>query len=172
MKILGALLAGGQSIRFNGDKALHHIDGIALIAHSLSALKAQCDDVIICGRSWGGLTQITDIPNENGGPLCGINAALRHAQINGFDGVLSSSIDVYPLPQNLVSLLVGSRPAAFKNQHLIAWWPVEQASALDAFVSAGNRAVYKWLIASNALHVEDPIGLVNINTIDDLRLIR
>ena len=81
MRILAALLAGGQSRRFGSDKALYSIDGITLIEHSIAALQAQSDALVICGRTWHELTYIKDIPDQNCGPLAGLNAALQYAKV-------------------------------------------------------------------------------------------
>lgn len=170
MRILAALLAGGQSRRFGSDKALYSIDGVTLIEHSIAALQAQSDALVICGRTWHELTSIADIPDQKSGPLAGLNAALQYAKIHDFDGVLAAPLDVYPLPRNLAAMLVGDRPATLTHQHLISWWPVELSDALSSFVAGGDRAVHKWIMASNARKVADPDGLVNINSLDDLRV--
>ncbi len=53
MRLLGAVLAGGQSRRFGSDKALALLDGRPLIAHVIAALAAQTEAVIVCGKEWG-----------------------------------------------------------------------------------------------------------------------
>ena len=55
MRVLGAIIAGGQSRRFGSDKALAVIDGRPMIAHVTEALRPQVEMVAICGRDWPGL---------------------------------------------------------------------------------------------------------------------
>ncbi|HSF13587.1 MAG TPA: NTP transferase domain-containing protein, partial [Erythrobacter sp.] len=49
-KLLGAILAGGQARRFGSDKAQALYQGARLIDRVASALAAQCESVIVCGR--------------------------------------------------------------------------------------------------------------------------
>jgi molybdenum cofactor guanylyltransferase len=171
MKILGAILSGGLSRRFGGDKATYPIEGKPLIEHAINALTPQCEAIVLCGRKWGKLASLEDIPVGGNGPLCGLNAALHHATASGFDGVLACPVDVYPLPANLGTLLIGPRPTVFARQHLVGWWPVDCAEALDQFLASGGRAAYKWIEQSGARRVMDPKGLININEKTDLALI-
>ncbi|RJF90565.1 molybdenum cofactor guanylyltransferase [Sphingomonas cavernae] len=110
MKVLGAIIAGGQSRRFGSDKALARIGGKTLLDHVAEALAAQTDALIICGREWPGLISIPDRPAPDQGPLGGLCAALRYAADNGFDAVLTAGCDTLPVPTDLLSLLNPSLP--------------------------------------------------------------
>jgi molybdenum cofactor guanylyltransferase len=171
MMILGALLAGGASRRFGSDKALQIIAGKTLMDHCIDRLTNQCHALIVSGRSWPDLVSVVDHPNDGGGPLCGLNAALIYAKANGFDGVVSCPIDSYPLPDNLVEMLVDNQPTAFAKQHLIGWWPVAQTDMLSKFIATGVRSVREWVAYAEARKIQDSEGLININTVDDLSAI-
>ena len=113
MKLLGALIAGGQSRRFGSDKALALIAGRPLLAHVIEGLEQQVDEVVVCGRQWPGLTSLPDRPATDQGPLGGICAALHHARDNGFDAVLTAGCDTLPVPGALAELL-DDRPGVVK----------------------------------------------------------
>jgi molybdenum cofactor guanylyltransferase len=167
VRILGALLAGGRSLRFGGDKAEHVIADKSLIDHAVYGLTKQCAELVVCGRKYDGLHRLEDLP-EGGGPLSGLNAALHYAAGHHFGGVLVSPVDIYPFPTDLAFLLVGDSPAVLVDQHLVGWWPVNCADALDRFLADGGRAVHKWNDHAKARRIIDPPGMRNINTKEDL----
>ena len=96
MKTLGAVLAGGQSRRFGSDKAVAMLDGQTLLDHALAALRPHCDAVVVVGRG-----KIADWPRADMGPLGGIAAALIHAVDQGFNQVLTVSVDCVRLPPDV-----------------------------------------------------------------------
>ena len=100
MRTLGAVLAGGRSSRFGSDKALAMLDGRSLLDHAVAALRPHCDAVIVVGRG-----EIADWPRADMGPLGGIAGALIHAADQGFDQVLTASVDCVRLPADLRALL-------------------------------------------------------------------
>ena len=79
MKILGAILAGGQSRRFGSDKAVATWHGKALLDHVADALRPSCAQLIVVGRTWPGLETIADYPAPGLGPLGGLAGALAGA---------------------------------------------------------------------------------------------
>ncbi|AJP74351.1 molybdenum cofactor guanylyltransferase [Sphingomonas hengshuiensis] len=169
MRILGAVLAGGQSRRFGSDKAMARIGDMLLIDHVLQALAPQVDALVLCGRSWGGVDALVDRPAPGLGPLGGLNAALHHAAERGFAGVLSVPVDVFPLPPDLRERLVGETPRTLLRQHALGYWPVALAPLLDAQLAAGARSIRAWIDASGAsAHDDAALGLRNINTPGDL----
>ena len=104
MKILGAIIAGGQARRFGSDKAAALVDGRALLDHVADGLRGQVDALVVVGRDWPGMESIADRPGPDQGPLGGICAALHHAQAHEFDAVLTAGCDTLPVPQLLPSL--------------------------------------------------------------------
>lgn len=170
MRLLGAILAGGRSRRFGGDKALADIKGTPLFAHVRQGLAAHAEDIVVCGRSWPGLVSLADRPESGLGPLGGLCAALGFAAENGFDRVLSAPVDIYPFPGDLSVLLAGERPRVYTHQYLIGSWPSSFAAALARHLAGGERSVRSWLAASGAELVADPPGLRNINYRSDIGL--
>ncbi|PXA92942.1 molybdenum cofactor guanylyltransferase, partial [Nostoc sp. 3335mG] len=61
-RVLGAILAGGQSSRFGSDKALAELDGRILIDRVASAIQPQVDGLIVVGRIHPGLEAVADRP--------------------------------------------------------------------------------------------------------------
>jgi molybdopterin-guanine dinucleotide biosynthesis protein A len=168
MRILGAVLAGGRSIRFGTDKALAMLDGRTLIAHAVTALGQEADSVILCGRCLPKLPWVEDRPAGGLGPLAGLNAALHFASRNGFDAILCAPIDVHPLPAAL-RLLAGAHCAVLRNQWSIGLWPTTLAPQLDRHLAGGHRSIRSWLEATGAAMVDDEhLGLRNINFASDL----
>src|SRR3546814_3044307 len=71
VKLLGALIAGGQSRRFSSDKALTVIEGKPLLNHVIDALQPQVDTLVMCGRKWPELACLADRTEPDHGPLGG-----------------------------------------------------------------------------------------------------
>jgi molybdenum cofactor guanylyltransferase len=161
MKLLGAILAGGQSRRFGSDKALALLDGIALIEHVRRGLAPQVDTVIVCGR------EMVDRPRANLGPLGGLCAALHYAQNNGFDAVLSAGCDVLPVPN--MDALQGDGPAYIEGQYLFGFWPAALAQQLESYLQAADDFSLKnWCRISGIGSVRCAESFYNLNTPDDL----
>lgn len=168
MALLGAIIAGGMSRRFGSDKAMARIDGVALLDHVHAALKAQVDDVVLCGRTWLDWSAIQDVPGAGLGPLGGMAAALSYASQNGFDAVLTVPVDTYPLPVDLCRLL-GAGPACFADQYLIGLWPSSIYTTLHAHLVSGHRSVRSWISASQCRLVDgENLSWRNINSVTDL----
>lgn len=78
---LGAILAGGRSLRMGTDKALVPVGGIPMVERVAAALSAVVDDLVLVGRSHplAGIPSIPDLRPGPRGPLPGLAAALHHA---------------------------------------------------------------------------------------------
>lgn len=168
MRVLGALIAGGRSVRFGSDKARARVSGQAMLDHVIAGVAPQVDALVICGRSWPGLAMLEDRPAGRLGPLAGLNAALRHAAGEGYDAVLSVPVDVLPIPADMAARLRGTGAAVFRTQHLIGWWPTSLATALDAHLAGGSLSVGSWIAASGARRVDEPCAMRNVNFPEDL----
>lgn len=169
-RLLGAVLAGGQSRRFGSDKALAELDDRPLIAHAAAALEPHVDAVAICGRAFGSYVALADRPAPGLGPLGGLAAALRHAADNGFDTVLSIGCDVPALPAALVDALAAAgAPIAVRALPICGLWRASDADQLDKhLVSTGDRSMRNWLAVCGGQWFDGDIPLANINTPDDL----
>ena len=170
MRLLGAVLAGGESRRFGSDKALALLDGRPLIEHAIAALAAQSDAVIVCGREGG----VPDRPAPGLGPLGGINAALHEALARGFDAVLTIPCDAPLLPADLRSRLEAGGAASFlAEMPVIGLWPASLAAALDAWMRTDTgHSVREWARHAGVVPVQLGSGLHNVNTPRDLASLR
>lgn len=163
MRLLGAVLAGGQSLRFGSDKALALFEGRPLIDHARAALAAQTDAVIVIGREGG----FPDRPAPGLGPLGGINAAIHAAAARGFDAVLTCGCDVPELPKGLAELLADGGYLA--EMPVIGLWPAALAAYLDAWLAGEHdRSVRGWADAAGLKRVTLGAPVANLNTPADL----
>jgi molybdopterin-guanine dinucleotide biosynthesis protein A len=164
---LGAILAGGASIRFGSDKALALHAGKPLIAHVADALLGQCDGLVICGRTWGGHSAVADLPGPGLGPMGGLCAALQRAQADGFEWVLAAPCDLLGVDGAAGWLAPG--PAVAQDQWLLGLWPAGLAPDLLSLLQReGAVSARRWVEVANARQVLVP-GLTNINRPMDLR---
>lgn len=167
-RLLGAILAGGQARRFGSDKAQALYQGARLIDRVVAALAAQCDQVIVCGRTEPGLACIPDWPEAGLGPLGGLAAALRHAGAHGYAGVLSAGVDAPDLPHDLALSLAGEGAAIVESQPVVGLWPASAAPALEAFIASGGRSLYRFADHIAARRVDLCAPLMNVNRPEDL----
>jgi molybdopterin-guanine dinucleotide biosynthesis protein A len=172
MRILGAILAGGQASRFGSNKALAPYRGEPLIAHAARALGEQVEAVVVCGGDpvLPGVPHLPDRPKPGLGPLGGLAAALFHADTHGFDAVVSVGCDTPILPADLVEQLCAGGAARYlEAMPLIGWWPSHLSGALDAFLLTDpRRSLRGWAGAAGATALTLPEPIANINTREDL----
>jgi molybdenum cofactor guanylyltransferase len=167
VKRLGAIIAGGQSSRFGGDKALAMLGGRALLDHVAECLDAQCDAVIVCGRAWGDRVSVTDRPTPGLGPLGGLCAAMQYGAANGFEMVVTAGCDTLPVP---VIPDRGTEAAVIAGHYLFGQWPVALAEQLDTHLATTqDRSMRHWIAVSGARQIAVPAILHNLNTQADFR---
>ncbi len=131
------------------------------------ALAAECDELVVCGRAWGGLTALADVPAPGLGPMGGLAAALGHAAQRGHDAVLCAPCDTPDLPAGLAARLAPG-PAVADGQWLIGLWPATLAARLQALlVAEGPISARRWVAVSEAALRPLPF-VVNINRPGDL----
>ena len=168
MKILGAILAGGQSRRFGSDKAEALFKGKALLDHVADALRPQCVELVVAGREWPEITSVADIPENGQGPLGGLAGALAYAQLYGFDAVLSCGCDLLGIPSDLAKQL-GAAPAILDDLPIVGLWPANIADTLAAWLAEpANRSVYRFADHIGAHRVPTPTSITNVNRASDL----
>jgi len=166
--ILGVVLAGGQSTRFGSDKALAELGGRTLISRAVEALTGWCEYVVIAGRDRGPGPCIPDWPHAGAGPLGGIAAALRLAQDDGYETVLSCGVDSADLPENLLELL-SPAPAYIAGQPVIGHWPAGAAATVERILEgSGRHSMLAFAEAIGARAVKTASKPANINTPADL----
>jgi len=173
--LLGAIVAGGASSRFGSDKALALLDGRPLIAHARAALETCTGAIVVCGRVWGDLPALDDIPVPGLGPLGGIAAALTYAQANGFTQVLTIGCDMPLVPPALLADLIATAPAYCRDAPILGCWPAEAGAGLvarlaghETGVKNGALSIRRWAERIGATAVAAPARLHNINTPADL----
>ncbi len=168
MRVLAAIIAGGQASRFGSDKAAAQLGGRALIDHVAAALNPQADALIIVGREWPGHVCAPDVPLPGLGPLGGLAGAMTYAAQHSFDIVLTSSCDVYGLPETLRENL-SPAPAIVDANPLVGLWPVSVLPTLLAWIeSEPNRSMYGFAECVSARHVTLENPLIDINRPTDL----
>jgi molybdenum cofactor guanylyltransferase len=168
MKRLGAIIAGGQSTRFGSDKALAMLDGKPLIEHVIDCLRKQVDQLVICGRKYPRCVSIADRPENDLGPLGGLNAALYFAQQNSFDLVVTAGCDVLPVPR-FPDDLHGDKAAYIAGHYLFGIWPVSLSTTLAAYISEqSDRSMRGWIAAIAAQELPMTLDHQNFNTPEDL----
>lgn len=197
MRVLGAILAGGQSSRFGSDKAEAPLGAKRLIDHVAAALRPQVDALIVTGGpSRAGFTCVPDRPAPGLGPLGGLNAALHEAARLGFDWVLTAPCDAARLPADLARRLQqglakqgsakqgpakqgpGEAPAAYahadgRDHPTFGLWSATLAPTLENWLAterpARERAIRRWAATVGAIAAPLPHGsIANINTPEDL----
>lgn len=131
-------------------------------------MRAQCRQVVVCGRNEAQFTCIPDLPEAGLGPLGGLNAALCHASGEGFTHVLSAGVDAPDLPYDLAQTLAGEGAAIAQSQPVVGLWPVELAPDLASFIEEGGRALYGFAESVGARRIAFDPPLMNVNSPDDL----
>lgn len=187
MRVLGAVIAGGQSRRMGGvEKAFVSVGGVSLLERVISRVAPQVDDVIINGNGDAsrffhlGRVVVADQLVTNT-PLAGVHAVLHHGRTEGFDAVLTVPSDVPFLPLNLVSRLLdeGTQTGAAvarsggQTHHLTGLWSTAMADKLEDLLMRGTLRrvmdladVFEVAVATWEAVPFDPF--LNINTPDDL----
>lgn len=169
MRILGAVLGGGQSSRFGSDKALASHRDRPLIDHALDALRPHVDGLVVVGRDWKDVARVVDLPEPGLGPLGGLLGVLSHAEAHGFDAVLSCGCDTLGLTAEHIAALRPA-PAVLDALPIVGLWPVGARAILADWLSGNNRrSVYAFAdhIGARRIIVEAPPA--NINRPEDLR---
>jgi len=117
VKIVGLLLAGGQSRRMGGgDKALRLIGGVPLLDRVIERMRPQVETLVLNANgdparfAGFGLPVVPDSVPDYAGPLAGVLAGLDWTAENRPDCayVVSVATDAPFLPRDLVSRLVRS----------------------------------------------------------------
>lgn len=166
MRLLGAILAGGAARRFGSDKAAAMLDGRALIDRVADVLGPQCDALVVCGRMWGRVPGLADLPKAGLGPMGGIAAALAHAARHGYDAVLTAPCDAPDLPGDLLERL-GTPPSYAADLPVIGLWPATAAARAHAAAASDERSIRAFATAIGAVPVAIA-GLANVNRPEDL----
>ncbi len=189
MRICGAAIAGGRSVRYGEPKSFARVAGERLIDRVLHALQQASDEQVVIANETDAYASLS-LPVRSdvlvgAGPLAGIHAALLHAQERSCDGVVVLACDMpFPSPGLLGALAQLARsegadaalPASDSRrgvEPLCAWYstrciePIERAVARDdlrviGFLDDVRVAVLP--AADVALHGDPQRLFMNVNT--------
>jgi molybdenum cofactor guanylyltransferase len=164
VKIVGVLLAGGQSRRMGGgDKALRLLAGQSLLDHVIDRVRPQVDELVLNANgdpsrfARFGLPVVADSIADFAGPLAGILAGLDWTAANRSDCAFVASVatDAPFLPADLVARLIEGMSAAGADlacaasgdqpHPVIGLWPVRLREELRrALTLEGIHKVDVW----------------------------
>lgn len=190
---LGVILAGGASRRFGAPKALAVVGGRRIVDRVLDALAGAVPEVVINANEPGlyGDLDLAVVPDRHPGigPLAGIHAALHHALLRGWPGVLVVACDLPFVTAEVLRLIV-RRAAVFPAdavvpeshgrrgvEPLCAFYSVECIPVVEAMIAQGERRAHTLLERVRTDRVPladvraagDPHLLFhNVNTVSDL----
>jgi len=177
-RLLGAVLAGGESRRFGRDKASEALHGEPLAARAARTLASVFEDVVIVssskpakGDSW---RRVPDL-RLGCGPLAGLEASLAHAEAEGWDGVFLLACDLPLVTTDLVRAVVdglGSADAAIAkkkgaahHEPLCGAYRCRCLDAVRGLLDRNELAARGVVSRVQAVLVEaDPAAFLNVNT--------
>lgn len=184
MTIAGLILAGGKATRFGGaDKAFIQLAGKPLLAHVLARLQGQVGPLAISANgdptrfAAYGLPVLPDDPAfDDCGPLTGVLSGLRWAAAQNINFLLTSPVDTPFLPTDLCARLLPGPAVVVQNgrlQPLIALWPVDFITQLEAFLHQQGRHKVSVAVADckarQVIFLDPDTTFANINSETDLR---
>jgi molybdopterin-guanine dinucleotide biosynthesis protein A len=192
VKVVGLLLAGGQSRRMGGgDKALRLLEGMPLLERVIERLRPQVDTLVLNANgdparfARFGLPVVADSVPGFAGPLAGVLAGLDWTAAHRPDSpfIVSAASDAPFLPADLVARLM----AAFEAEEadlacaasggrahpVFGLWPLRLREDLrSAVVEDGVRKVDEWTARHRLVTVsfaDRPIDpFFNANSPEDL----
>lgn len=191
-RVLGVILAGGQSRRFGAPKALARIGGVAIVERVRHALAEAADEVVLIANEAqmfdGTRLRVRGDTIPGAGALGGVHTALSWAGEEGFGGVLCVACDMPFVSGALLRRLraEGERTGAHAvvpESHgrrgvepLCAFYATEALRAVTDLVLRDDRRVMALVAAAEAATLPldevrrfgDPETLfMNVNTTDD-----
>jgi molybdopterin-guanine dinucleotide biosynthesis protein A len=190
MKIIGAIIAGGQSSRMGGrEKAFLELAAKPVILHVIEQFEPQVDQLVINANgdaarfSEFGLDVVPDVLTSLTTPLAGLHAALKFTKNVEADVLVTVPSDTPFLPYNLVAKLLekalvrGAAIAASGEQehYIIGAWKTELLDDLESAIANDNVFRVKgWAYRASAQSVVWPVDpydpFFNLNTPEDLRI--
>lgn len=192
-RILGVILAGGQSRRMGGgDKCFADLGGRPILDHVIARFAQQVGSLILNANgdlqrfAAFNLPVVPDLNDRADGPMAGIVAAMDWAARSpaGIQAIATVTSDVPFLPINLVAKLHAASafgPAvAVSNDRrhpTIALWPMTFRDLIAEAIANDERGLNYFAVRNNAVEVSFPLGeadgqmidpFFNINTPTDL----
>ena len=184
MRIEAVILAGGEGARMGGDKPSRRLGQGTLLDHVLARAFFWNLPCVLAVRDAEQGMIAPDLPlllDEGGeGPIAGVAAALRHAERESLDAVLTLPCDTPLLPVDLLGRLrdpvgTGALAAVASSGGRLhpscALWSVKAATALDDYLIEG-RSLKGFAARLDACIVEWPVvpydPFFNVNSETDL----
>jgi molybdopterin-guanine dinucleotide biosynthesis protein A len=186
--IAGAIIAGGRSQRFGGDKAAALLAGRTLLEHVTDKLRIVAVHIVVnappnsqaaaLGARMG-LALAPDAPGDPEGPLSGLKAALSWAESQGAALLATAPCDTPLLPRELYPRLreeIGEAAVAIAEtadgpHALCGLWRVSALPALARTLAGGRHPPVRDALAAfgvRRVRFSDPALFANVNTPDDL----
>jgi len=182
-RVLGAVLAGGESRRLGRDKAAERIAGERMVDRAVSALRTRCAEVVVVSSRRetpdGEWTLVPDL-RSGCGPLAGIEAALERAVSSGAYAAFVLACDLPLVDEEVVAAVLdglhqGSAAAAAREgdpdfEPLCAVYGAACLPVVTGLLDDGERAAGALFRAVRGRRV--PVGdraAVNVNDEDELR---
>ena len=194
--LLGVVLAGGQSRRFGGDKALFPLEGRAMAAWALLALEPWTSEQVV-------ITNQERVAEDLGvqgrpdriqglGPVGGLYSALTWAEEKGRDGVFLLACDLPLVSSELVGRIIrrwGAGPPAVVPESpgplgfepLCGGYGVGGLPSLEKLLSTSKRSMEDALLAMGGHRIpitemgtveELALAFTNVNTIDTAGMVQ
>ncbi len=184
-KIIGVLLAGGQSRRMGGgDKCLLELAGKPLLAHAIARLRPQTDTLVLNANgdpqrfAAFGLPVVADPVAGFAGPLAGVLAGFDWTRAHAPNArwIVTAATDTPFFPKNLVAKLHdatrGNYPAIAlaasreRSHPVFGLWPVALCDDLRQALESGTRKVLEWTGRHTTMIVEFPQAVIGAATLD------
>jgi len=184
MNINIAVMAGGESRRFDGDKTLEIFDGKPMIQHPVDNLSEISDGIIVVAKdcskySFLEIDCIADAYDVQC-PMVGILTALKHFQTPIFAVAADTPFADPAHVRKLFTALDGYdavMPVIDGKQHpLYSCYNTSLITALDRAVDSGQYGLMKVLAELNVLYLDnnslfhsenEKKSFININTRED-----
>lgn len=173
MRLLGVVLAGGESARMGQDKARLELGGRTLLERSVAAIAPVVDavKVSVARPAYAdlGVSELVDA-YLGIGPMAGLLTARDFARQQGYTHIFLTSCDFYGLDGGWVGALPDDTHAAFFDgrwQPMVSKWRVDGLAELEA----SNMGLWRALEALGARAVQPGAGFASafsINTPEDL----
>ncbi len=186
MRLLGAVLAGGESRRFGRDKAMELVAGVPMLHRAIQALEAVTEDVAVISSNHADVPKgIRVLPDARPGhgPLGGLYTALLEAEACQLHGVLLLACDLPLVGERVLATIAAhaetslaaapSRPGGVEPLcavYACAALPVvaERLDGPDLSLHSLFRALEGRELDLASLGVQTGATFLNVNTPEDL----
>ena len=194
MKVVGVILAGGQSSRMGGgDKSLLDLGGQTVLARVIARLAPQVDAIVLNANGdperfvQYGLPVVKATIAGYAGPLAGVLSGMDWAHGQGADYIVTAAADTPFFPENLLIALQMARESEdtrlvmamtpdpvrkFARHPTFGLWSVGLREDLRGALEGGVRKVVQWTephgCAKMVFNFDGGDPFFNVNTPEDM----